>query len=129
MTIDDILDLADNATDYRYGLRGRAARRPPRFEELVDFIREHMGDRVEVTVEPWSAEPFRKEGRLRVVTGKRRTGFRLEVWPRGGVNATRDPLHSHVTCEAYRTNWDVVQIIAALHRQVATEAQPAAAPP
>ena len=126
VTIERILELDDNSLQFRFSVEGAARRRPPSFDDLVGFIRTHFAGTYEATVQPWSVEPYRMYRRIRHVTGRVRHGFKLEVWPDAQPWGSC-PVFSHVTCETYRTNCDIVRWIAHAHREnagPATAAEP-----
>jgi hypothetical protein len=116
MEIAELLDLHANVIHYRYIKK----RRPPQFDTLIAFIRKHFAGRYEVSVQDWSIEPYRMFGRIRHVTGKRRTGKKLVIWP-ADQSKPQFPLFSHITCETYRTNWDIVAWIVEQHQQNSNE--------
>jgi len=117
ITIEYLIDLKENHLLYRHGDRhGNGKRRPPEFTKLVAFIDTHFAGHLRTKVMPWSVTPTRKVGRLISYTGKRREGFKLEVYRPRDPNF--HPFWWHVTCETYRSNWDIIDEIVKWHRKI-----------
>jgi len=116
VTIRQLLDLRKYENEYRFGLGGKEKTRPPEFRKLVEFIERHFAGHLTVKVQPWTYTPTRKVGRLISYTGKKRHGFRLEVFR--PQDPPFHPFWYHVTCETYRSNWDIIREIVEWHRKI-----------
>ena len=114
MTIDEILALDENAFSLRFIAEKTV--RPPTLKRLAGLIPEIFPD-LKVTSDSWSVTPYVKIGRLRRVTGKRRSGLRITVHPKNSTSFGSEVLFQHHNLEPGRTNWDVVGWIAEEHRR------------
>lgn len=116
LTIDHILDLKENSWTYRWDKDRSKRRRTPDIHKLCAFINEHFAGKLTARLQPWGVTPTRKVGRFISHTGKRREGYRLEVFrPDDDIF---NPFWWHKTAETYSTNWDVIDQIVKWHRNL-----------
>ena len=104
----EIVALDEDSFSHRF--LSEARRRPPQLTTLASLIEVSFPD-LEVRLETWAHEPYRKIGRLRRITGRRREGKRLLVLPKGS-SSNASALFDHKSSEPYQTNWNVVRWIA-----------------